>query len=128
MFTSTALCLSTAAFIVASLASAQTVTVRSGNGSVGETDSAITFLLGPPSGPFDHTFTSADFANAQNGSAAFIVNQNPRWISSLTADESAKWIGTNADVGCCSGNTALFAVSFEITTAFTSATWSFFTP
>jgi len=112
--------------LTASLARTQTVTARSGNGSIGGTDGAITFLLGPPSGDFGHTFTADDFSSAQTGPAAFIVDPNPLWMSSLTADESAKWIGTNADAGCCAGNTALYAVSFEITNAFTSATLELF--
>jgi len=101
---------------------AQTVTVRSGNGTIGGTDSSIHFLLGPSSGHFGHVFTASDFSAVQTGPAAFIVTPNPLWISSLPADLSAKWVGTNADAGCCNGNTALYAVSFTVPAAFGSAT------
>jgi uncharacterized protein (TIGR03437 family) len=122
MFKASALRLSTPLVIVASLASAENVTVRSGNGSFGGTDSVITFLLGPPSGPFDHTFTLADFSSAHNGPAAFIVSPNPLWISGLPSDPLAQWIGTNPSAGVSSGNTALYAIPFQITSGFSSAT------
>ena len=122
MFTSTALCVCTAGFIVASLASGQTVALRSGNGPVGGADNQVTFLLGPPTGPFDHPFTSADFASAQSGPAAFIVSPNPLWISGLSSDPSTHWIGTNSSAGTLQGNTALYAVSFQLASPFTSAT------
>jgi uncharacterized protein (TIGR03437 family) len=108
--------------IAASWASAQTITVRSGNGPVGGPASEITFLLGPPSGPFNHTFASADFASARSGPDAFIVSPNPLWISGLPSDPSAQWIGTNTSAGVYQGNTALYAISFQITSAFSSAT------
>jgi uncharacterized protein (TIGR03437 family) len=112
--------------LVPPVASGATVTVRSGNGSAGGRDSAVTFLLGPATGPVGHVFTASDFSAAQTGPAAFVVTPNPLWIPSLAADESAKWIGTNPNAGCCSGNTALYAVSFQITSAFTSATLELF--
>ena len=104
----------------ASLA-AETVTVRSGNGAVGGTDRAVTFLLGPATGPFNHTFTSADFTSAQSGPAAFILSQTPYWISGLPSDPSAHWIGTNPG-GVSEGNTALYAIPFQISSSFSSAT------
>jgi len=118
----TTFCLTALLLIGGIIASAETVTVRSGNGPVGGDDSAVTFLLGPPSGPFNHAFTSADFASAQSGPAAFILSQTPYWISGLSSDPSAHWIGTDPSAGFSQGNTALYAVSFQITSAFTSAT------
>lgn len=102
-------------------ANAETVMVRSGNGSVGQRDNEVTFLLGPPNSDFGAPFLSADFLNAQNGPAALIVSPNPLWISGLNEDTSAKWIGTNPNSEF-SGNTALYAVPFLLTNAFSSAT------
>jgi hypothetical protein len=81
-------------------------------GSVGSTIKA---------GVFGHQFATADFSGAQTGPAAFIVPRNALWISGLSADPSAQWIGTNANAGCCQGNTALYAVTFPITKNFVSA-------
>lgn len=101
----------------------QTITVRSGNGTLGGTDAAVHFLVGPYTGDFGHVFTASDFSAAQTAPAAFLVTPYPTWISSLTADPSAKWIGnTNANVGLWDGNTALYAVSFTVPAAFSSAT------
>jgi hypothetical protein len=107
--------------LTTAMASTETVTVRTGNGPVGGRDAAVTFLLGPQTGSFGRAFTSADFANAQTGPNAYIVSPNPLWIPGLSAD-SAKWIGTNANSGLGVGNTALYAVSFQITNPFANAT------
>src|ERR1051325_1872038 len=117
MFKSTTWCLSFLSLITVPFASATTVTVRSGNGTV---EARIARSIS--CGRFNHTFTLNDFAGAQNGPAAFILSQIPFWISGLSSDPSAHWIGTNANARFISGNTALYAVSFEITSAFTSAT------
>jgi uncharacterized protein (TIGR03437 family) len=106
----------------ASVAVAETVTVRSGSGNIGSRDSSVTFLLGPANTDFSHPFTSTDFSNAQSGPAGFIVSRNPLWVSGLSEDASAKWIGTNTSAGLSQGNTALYAVSFTIPSAFSSAT------
>src|ERR1700679_3171208 len=82
--------------LTASLARTQIVTVRSGNGNLGGTDSSVHFLLGPATGPFNHSFTSADFTGAQTGPAASILSQTPYWTSALSSDPSAHWIGTNS--------------------------------
>ena len=76
---------------------AATVTVRSGNGSIGGTDAYVRFLIGPSFGPFGHVFTAADFASAQTGPPAFILAPNPLWISGLSEDPFAQWIGTSLD-------------------------------
>lgn len=112
---------STISLLAGSLASAATVTVRSGNGSIGGRDGSVTFLLGPSVGDFSRSFTSTDFSNAQSGPPAFIVSRNPLWISRLPSDPLAQWIGTNPNAAS-SGNTALYAISFQIGSAFSSAT------
>lgn len=114
-------CLSGTLLLTSLILNAETVTVRSGNGTVGGRDSAVTFLPGPPTGNFGHLFTSADFASARSGPAAFIVAPDPLWVSGLADDPSAKWIGTNASASTSEGNTALYAVSFTIQNPFTSA-------
>jgi hypothetical protein len=106
----------------ASLAIAQTVTVRSGNGSVGGRDSSVTFLLGPANTDFSSSFTQADFSSAQHGPAAFIIPPNPLWVPGLSADPNAKWIGTSSSSSSVQGNTALYAISFTIPSVFSSAT------
>jgi uncharacterized protein (TIGR03437 family) len=124
MFKRTAYQLISLVSLAVSLLNGATVTVRSGNGTVGGRDSAITFLQGPANTDFSHPFTSTDFSSAQSGPAAFIMSRNPVWISGLSVDSAAKWIGTNTNAGCCQGNTALYAVGFTIPTAFSSATLS----
>ena len=108
-------------YLSAMVASAESVTVRSGNGSVLGRDSSINFLIGPASADFASPFTPTDFANAQNGSAAYILIPNPGWINGLSADPSAKWIGANASAAS-SGNTALYAVPINIANSFNNAT------
>jgi uncharacterized protein (TIGR03437 family) len=107
--------------VVLSLLNAETVTVRSGNGSVGGRDSSVTFLVGPANGDFGKAFAPADFSGAQNGPAAYILSRNPLWIAALSSDPSAKWIGTNSSAASFQGNTALYAVKLTITSPFTSA-------
>jgi len=107
---------------VATFTKAETVTARSGNGPVGGRDSYVSFLKGPPGGGFSAALAPADFQNSQTGPAAFIINRNPLWIPGLIEDPSAKWIGTNSIAGLSSGNTALYAVSFQLTASFASAT------
>ena len=108
-----------------SLVSAATVTVRSGNGSAGGTDHAITFLAGPATSDFPRVLSSVDFSNAQIGpSASILSGLGVIWLASLSEDPSARWIGTNPNAHSVSGNgaTALYAASFAIRQAFSSAT------
>ena len=77
------------------VAHAETVTVRSGNGSVGGRDTAITFLAGPASSDFNHTLVQSDFTSAQTGPAAYILSGlGVEWLSRLSEDSSAHWVGT----------------------------------
>jgi PEP-CTERM motif len=105
-------------------AQAEVVTLRSGNGSIGGTDSLVTMLVGPPSTPFASPFVGADFAAAQGGPSAFIINPNGAWIVGLPGDPAAKWIDT-APIGSGSANTALYAISFNLAVPFSSATLDF---
>jgi uncharacterized protein (TIGR03437 family) len=105
-----------------SCATAETVTVRSGNGVTPPgRDLSITFLQGPATGDFGHTFTSSDFSAAQTGPAAFVVSPNPSWLTKLSSDPSAHWIGTGPNSAISQGYTALFATHFTIVEPFTSA-------
>jgi uncharacterized protein (TIGR03437 family) len=114
-------CLSSLSLAAGFVGCAETVNVRSGNGSLGGRDSSVTFLLGPSTGNLGHTLGTADFTSAQTGPNAYIVSPNPLWIPGLSGDSSAKWIGTNANSGLGLGNTALYAVSFQIANAFVAA-------
>jgi hypothetical protein len=90
---------------------AATVVLHSGNGG-GATDTLVTFELGPGGGTFP-LFTGADFAAAVSGPAASIITPNPAWHASLAADPAALWIGTNPSAAS-NGNTALYAISFNL--------------
>lgn len=104
----------------------QTIALRSGNGPVPGSDSAIHMLLGPPNSAFFSTaFTAANFTSARSGPAAFIINNHPAWKPTLTSDPLARWISTRAD-GASEGGTALYAIDFTITDPIiTSATLDF---
>ena len=126
--------------IVSSAAVAQTISVTLDTYSAdGWTVPGITFLTGPATTDFTSPFTPADFLNAQSGPAAAVI-QSPYggWVSALGTNLSplsGRWIGTNPYAGwsdttfCTSicvtlagqGNTALYAVSFQIPGAFTDA-------
>lgn len=110
----------------ASFAIAGTVTVESGNGTVGGPDSEVTFLLGPATGDFSSPFTAVDFSDAQSGPAAFILTPWPGWVLSLSENPTAQWIGSNSTASTSQGNTALYAISFTIPDAFSSASLSLY--
>ena len=105
---------------LASSANATIVTLRSGNGSIGGTDSFVTFLDGPNATDFG-VLTAANFSSAQTGLAASIITANGAWISSLAEDAAAKWIGDNSGAAS-NGNTALYAESFGLFNPVVSAT------
>jgi hypothetical protein len=104
--------------------SAETVTFRSGNGSVGGSDSVITFLGGPANAGFGTAFTSSDFTNAQTGTAAAIISPNGAW-GTFPIDPAALWIGPNSGAACCEGGSALFAIPFFLTDPIATATLTF---
>jgi len=88
------------------------ITVRSGNGSIGQPDGEITFVAGGSLFPLSNSaFTSADFADARNGPNALVVGQrNPAWAQ-LNADPQAEWIG--ADPAALPAS-ALYAMDFQV--------------
>jgi hypothetical protein len=101
----------------------QIISLHSGNGTIGGTDSAINFLVGPANSGFAAPFTPTDFANASAGAAASIITPNGAWGASLPP---AQWIGTNPTAGTVEGASALYAIDFTITdTVINSATLSF---
>jgi hypothetical protein len=126
--------------MLSSAAVAQTISVTINTYSAdGSTVPGITFLTGPATTDFTSPFTASDFLNAQTEPAAALI-QNPYggWVSALGTNLSplsGSWIGTNPYAGwsdttfCTSicvtlagqGNTALYAVSFQIPGAFTDA-------
>lgn len=65
-------------------------------------------------------FHRANFTAAQTGTSAFVLTGTPSWISSLPAAPAAKWLGTDGTSGTGSGDTAMYAVSFNIPDAFVS--------
>ncbi|HEX2477306.1 MAG TPA: PEP-CTERM sorting domain-containing protein [Lacipirellulaceae bacterium] len=104
-----------------SAAQAETVLLRSGNGSVGGNDTLISMLTGPADTNFSTAFTAADFSAADTGPAAFIIANNPAWIATLPSDPLARWISTSAN-GAVEGGTALYAIDFTLASAASSAT------
>ena len=102
-------------------ANASTILLHSGNGPVPGTDSDIHFLLGPASTDFPSPLTPADFAAAQVGPLASIIVNHPAWIATLPADPAARWISDNPNGATVAGNTALYAISFFLPFAISSA-------
>lgn len=106
----------------------QIIELHSGNGVIGGTDSAITFLGGPADASFGAAFTAADFAAAQSGPAASIIANHSAWIapSAFTPDTDARWI-SNSPSGASEGSSALYAIDFTITdTSIGSASIDFY--
>jgi len=113
-----------AVVLVLSLASAsfgEIMTLRSGNGIVGGTDSLVNMLVGPADSAFASAFTPANFTSARTGSDAFIISPHPAWITGLSGDAVAKWIGTSA-TAASEGSSALYAIDFVLSVPFSSAT------
>jgi hypothetical protein len=107
--------------IMANNAQAQIITLRSGNGNIGDIDSQVNMLIGPQDSPFSSAFVTANFTNARNGSDAFIIAPHPAWGSGLSGDNISKWISTRS-TGATQGDSALYAVSFNLSDPFGSAT------
>lgn len=108
----------------------QIINLRSGNGSVGGTDSAISMLVGPADTFFPTAFTVTDFANARSGPQAQIISRNAAWLApSSFSDTSARWINDIPQAfggGQTTGSSVLFAIDFNITdTTITSAALDF---
>jgi hypothetical protein len=95
------------------------ITVESGAG--------VTFLdSGNTSTDFSSAFTAGNFTAAQTGSAAFLIAPNGAWVSSLSSGPGAVWLGTNSTAGSSVGDTALYAISFDIPDPFVSASFAMF--
>ena len=79
-----------------------------------ESSSAVTFLnSGSTSTDFPAPFTPTQFAAAQTGPAAFVLTSTPFYIPASDIP-GALWIGTSANAGASTGNTALYALSFVL--------------
>jgi len=95
---------------------ASTITLHSGNGTIGTTDSLITMFLGPADLPFSAAFTSTDFAAARSGLGATITHQEAGvWKVVLDSDPTAKWIRNGPHA------TALYAIDFTLTSSMLAA-------
>jgi hypothetical protein len=108
-------------FLAVPHAGAEVILLRSGNGTVGGTDSLVNMLVGPANSPFGAAFTPADFTAARTGPAAHIINNHAAWIAGLAGDPNSKWIGTNPGA-VSEGATALYAIDFALTQPVLSAT------
>ncbi|NTU53908.1 MAG: PEP-CTERM sorting domain-containing protein [Chlorobiaceae bacterium] len=102
-------------------AEAETIIVRSGNGSIGGRDSQVNMLVGPANSPFSELFSAGDFENSKNGADAFIVAPHVLWGTGLPGDSISHWISTNSG-GAGEGSTALYAISFAVFQPFNTAT------
>lgn len=88
---------------------------------------AVTFLdSGFTSSDFSSPFTAANFTAAQTGPAAFVLSSTPFYAVTQVNGSSAQWIGTNSSAGTGVGDTALFAISFNIPGAVSSASFNLF--
>lgn len=97
------------------LFSTETITLRSGNGLVGQPDPLISMLQGPLDTYFPAAFTTDDFAAADAGPPVSIIPNHGAWIPSLPADPSARWISDRSS-GQSQGGTFLAAIDFVVTT------------
>jgi hypothetical protein len=95
------------------------VTVISG-GSVTLLDSGFT------STDFTSPFSNANFLAEETGTVASIESSDPHYIASLPSAPAAVWIGTNTTAGVNVGDTALYAISFNIPDPFSSASLNMF--
>jgi len=90
---------------------AETIVLKSGNGTLKQEDSLITFYSGSPGVPLPALGT-AEFDAAEAGSLAWICGQAAgSWVASLPCEPQAQWIGINSSG---SPATALYAMKFTI--------------
>jgi hypothetical protein len=79
-----------------------------------ESSTAVTFLdSGSTTTDFPAPFTPAQFTAARTGPAAFALSSTPFYIPASDIP-GAVWIGTNANAGASTGDTALYALSFTL--------------
>lgn len=132
------MCVAAGALALASMASAQVITLRSGQsgglpGTPGQLDDVMTWggaLFG--SGPYSaNPFTAADFNNT-TANPAVVIQPHPAWIPGLTFDPQARWVGTrliSPDFPMGDASSTLYRVPFlvtatGITSAFISIAWA----
>ncbi|CAN5811786.1 hypothetical protein BH11PLA1_BH11PLA1_16780 [soil metagenome] len=110
--------------LVAGSASAELITVRSGQsslvpGSVGQADDTVRYLpINPPGAPVSAApFTPADFAGALAGPAAHVILPlAPPWTPGIS-DPAARWINFSVEAtGYGTSGSSLYAVPFFVTT------------
>jgi hypothetical protein len=109
-------------------ASCDLIQLRSGNGSVGSTDSRVSFLPGNIGG-FDFPFTETDFESARNGNAAYIVPSaipEETRLPSLTVDPLAKWVSTRPFDYAGVAESGLYAITFNLPAQVSVATFDLF--
>lgn len=107
----------------------EVITVRSGQylgspGAAGDPDDIVNYYTENAVAAIATVF-DAEFAAADTGPSALVVNPHPFWITSLPADPLARWINWSADPA--SNNlgfppaSALYSVPFNVTTPGTSS-------
>jgi hypothetical protein len=69
---------------------------------------------GSSTSDFSSAFTPANFLAAQSGTSAFVLTSTPYYTSSLPDGPGASWLGTNSTAGTGVGDTALYAISFNL--------------
>jgi hypothetical protein len=95
-------------------ASAETLTLHSGNGTIGTADADITVLAGSAGVPLSSSpFTTADFVAACSGSFAKVVAPYGPWLIGLDCDPDAKWIGVDP---LASPASAIYCHPFDVET------------
>ena len=100
-------------FALAAQAGADSITV--------ESSSAVTYLSsGSTTTDFAAPFTSANFAAARTGTSASVLTATPFYIAASDIP-GAVWIGTNTNAGGGIGDTALYAISFNLPSTVSSA-------
>src|SRR5690349_13393759 len=83
-----------AAVMFACAARGDTITLRSGNAPRGSSDPDIRCSYVVGSCPLSmSSFTPADFAGACTGPQAFVITPHPAWLTGLSTDPLAQWIG-----------------------------------
>ncbi len=106
-------------FVTVPGANATSITINS--------SSTVTFLnSGIATGDFPAAFTTANFTSAQTGTAAYVLTSTPYYVGSLADGPGAVWIGTNASAGSETGDTALYAVSFNLPGTVSSASFNLY--
>ena len=74
---------------------AETVTVMSGNGSIGQRDSAVTFLIGPPTGDIlPNPLPPADFSECTTRPGCF-HRQSERTLDTVPSSKSSRKVDRN---------------------------------